>query len=429
MQKIMGVARKTWSHFMHDSFRRSSTLLIIAQLVNAGSAFLFWIICARLFDTHTVGLATAFISFGALVGTFTTLGLPTTVIRFLPRSEHKSQLFGAAFTLVLAASFVTSAIAYWIIQWVAPDLTFVQSSGVLVALLAALIVSNALAPLLDNVFMAFKKSEYILFKYTVTGLLRVGLPFAVTAMAIKGIVSVYTVTLLIGVIFSIIVARRKFFSGESIRAKWDELTRHRGFAVRTYIGNMSGVLPGTVVPIIVLNALGPTQAAYYYMPMMFAQFLSVLSGSVASALVSETSQHDDTEQHKVQLVHAIKHLFSMLVPAVIGFIALGWLVLRIYGADYAANGYPALIVLSLAALFVGINWLGDTWLVVTKRMNAFLIMNTVNSLLVLGSVYVFAQHGLVMAAVGWLIAQALTVVIYVSVFMRDALAVAFRRKV
>lgn len=404
---------------MHDSFRRSSTLLVLAQLVNAGSGFLFWLICARLFEPHTVGLATAFISFAALAGTFTTLGLPITLMRFLPRSRHKSQLFSTAFALIFAASLLTSSIAYLILDVVAPDLSFVQASMSLVLLLATLITANALSPLLDNLFMAFKKGEYILLKYAGVALLRVGLPFLVTALAVKGIVSVYAIAVALSVVYGFVIARRKFFADGPMRMKWDELTRHRGFATRTYLGNMCGVLPGTIVPIIILNALGPAKAAFFYMPMMFAQFLSVLSGSVSSALVSETSQHDDSKQHKMQLIQAIKHLFSMLVPASIGFAAVGWLILSIYGHEYAVNGYPVLLVLCAAALFVGANWLGDTWLIVTKRMNAFLAMNALNSVLVLACVYLFAQGGLVLAAIGWLVAQVVTVAVYLTIFARD----------
>jgi O-antigen/teichoic acid export membrane protein len=414
-------ALRIWHHVMHDSFRRNSTLLIIAQLINACSSFLFWIICARLFTAHTVGLATAFISFAALAGTFTTLGLPTTIIRFLPRSMHKSQLFGAALALVCAASLLGASVGVLAIKHIAPDLSFVQTSLTLTVLLFALIVANALTPLLDNTLMAFKKGEHILARYALTSALRVLLPFAFVSMAVSGIVSVYVIVMALSVLYGVIVVRRKLFMDMSLHPRFSEVMKHRGFAIRNYAGVLAGVLPSTLVPIIVLNALGPTKAAFFYMPMQFAAFLSVISSSVSQALVSESSQHDDAAMHKEELLHAVRHLFRLLVPAAFGVMVSGWLVLRLYGAQYASNGYVPLVILCLAALFVGVNWLGDTWLIITKRMNSYLIMNAINSLLVLGSVAAFAKLGLVAAATGWLVAQAITVVIYLSVFGRDAL--------
>ena len=78
---------------MQDSLRRNSSLLILSQAINAGAAFLFWIICARLFTTTEVGLAVAIVAFSSLVSTFTNLGLPNTVIRFLPTSKRPGGLF------------------------------------------------------------------------------------------------------------------------------------------------------------------------------------------------------------------------------------------------------------------------------------------------------------------------------------------------
>ena len=102
-------------------------------------------------------------------------------------------------------------------------------------------------------------------------------------------------------------------------------------------------------------------------------------------------------------------------------IIVGWPVLRIYGLQYANAGYPVLVVLALSSLFVGINWLGDTWLNINKRSREYFLMNAFNALLVVGFVRLFAPHGLVLVAAGWLCGQALSTVVYLVIFARGQL--------
>src|ERR1019366_5768203 len=91
---------KLYEHFMHDSLRRNSSLLILSQAISAGVGFIFWVICARLFSSHSLGLATSFVAFGSLIATFANLGLATTLIRFLHGSKAKGGLIATSVALV-----------------------------------------------------------------------------------------------------------------------------------------------------------------------------------------------------------------------------------------------------------------------------------------------------------------------------------------
>lgn len=409
-----------YRHFMHDTFTRNSSFLIGGQLLSAGSAFIFWIICARLFSSSDVGLATAFVSYATLVATFTTLGMPTTIIRFLPQTKNKSRLLWTAFSLVLALSFVGALLSLLLINIVAPDLNIVTSSSALMAMLCVLIVVNAINPLMDNTFMAYRKGEYIFIKSLIVSIPRILLPFLVVGLALKGIVSVFVIIALITITYGFFILRTKIVLEKS-DSLHNELLNHKGFAVRNFIGGLTGILPSTLVPIIVLNNLGASSAAYFYIPLQMAALLGVISGSVSQAFVSESSQKDDIKLHILQLRNAVKHLFRLLVPAVLMLIVFGWFALRIYGQEYASNGYLPLVILATAGLFVGVNWLGDTWLIITKKMNSYIAMNAFNSILVVFFVLIISKHGLVATSLAWLAAQITTMIVYVSIFMRKYL--------
>lgn len=271
-----------YRHFMHDTFTRNSSFLIGGQLLSAGSAFIFWIICARLFSSSDVGLATAFVSYATLVATFTTLGMPTTIIRFLPQTKNKSRLLWTAFSLVLALSFVGALLSLLLINIVAPDLNIVTSSSALMAMLCVLIVVNAINPLMDNTFMAYRKGEYIFIKSLIVSIPRILLPFLVVGLALKGIVSVFVIIALITITYGFFILRTKIVLEKS-DSLHNELLNHKGFAVRNFIGGLTGILPSTLVPIIVLNNLGASSAAYFYIPLQMAALLGVISGSVSQA--------------------------------------------------------------------------------------------------------------------------------------------------
>jgi len=421
MKSLQSKATRIYSHMMHDSMRRNSSLLILSQAVLAGGLFLFYIICAHLFPTSTVGYATSFISFGLLVATFTNLGLPNTNIRFLPTSKRKGGLFVAALLLIIISSIIGGLIALSILAHWDTSLSFITSSVFLSITLVALISGTAVSALLDSTLMAYRRGEFVLAKAVIITLPRIVLPFFVVAAGTKGITGVYVVTLLLGLLFNVYIIFRKLLKTESLKPHIGEVAAHKAYASSNYFGGMFGVLPSTLVPIIILSRLGPTDAAYFYMPAQIAAFLSVVCNSVSQALMSEASQTDDINQHRQAFKKAFRHQYQILGLLVVILIVFGWLILRLFGAAYAANGYVPLVILSLSSLVVGVNWLGDTWLNINKRSRDYFLMNAFNSLAVIILVYVFAEHGLVPATIGWLLGQLLSAGVYILIFARGQL--------
>lgn len=416
------VAGKTYRHFMHDSLRRNSSLLILSQAVNAGAAFVFWVICAHLFLTKEVGLAIAFISFGTLVATFTNLGLPNTVIRFLPTSKQKGGLFSSSIYAVLVASVVGSIVALSLISILVPKLGFVSHSLDLSLVLALLIIGSSLSPLLDGTLMAFRKGQYILGKALIINIPRILLPFLLVSWGLKGIISPYSMLIILGIAYNLFIVIRKLVPGESLSPRMNEIRQHTGYALGNYFGGMFGILPTTLVPLIVLSKLGAESAAYIYMPLQIAAFLNIISSSTSQALISEASQVGSLSKRTIHFKNATKHLFSLLIPAIICVAVIGWPVLLVYGKAYAQHGFLPLVVLAGSSAFVAINWLGDTFLNIQKRARAYFMMNGFNAFVVVGFVYIFAnKHSLIAVSIGWLLGQVISAMVYLIIFQRARL--------
>jgi O-antigen/teichoic acid export membrane protein len=421
MGRVQTYSDTVHRYFLQDSLRRNSSLLILSQAINAGAAFLFWIICARLFTTSQVGMAVAIVAFGLLVSTFTNLGLPNTVIRFLPTSKRPGGLFTCSLYLATSCSVVGALLSIVLIKFLVPKLGIVQSTEYLSLMLVLLIVGNSLSGILDSVLMSFRKGQYILWKALIISIPRLVLPIFVVSFGLRGIVSIYVVMLLVGISYNLYVILRKLLKDQPLAPVLDEILEHKSYTAANYFGIIFAILPATLLPIIVLDRLGATDAAYFYMPMQIAVFLNYIPSSTSQALISESSQSEDPSTYKSHFTNALLHSYRLLVPATLLLIALGWPILHLYGPDYAAAGYPVLILLSGSMVFVTINFLGDTWLNIQRRSMAYFLMNAFNAIAVVGLAFLLSDHGLTGIGFGWLAGQAISAVVYLAIFGRNSL--------
>jgi O-antigen/teichoic acid export membrane protein len=427
MRSLRVVLIRTYKHLMDDSLRRNSSLLILSQAINSGCAFIFWIVCAHLFRANIIGLATAFVSYGALAAIFTNLGLPNTIVRFLPMSKHKAGLFAASLYSILVSSVLGGVLALFLIKDLVPKLGFVSSSLILSITLMTLIALTAVSALMDGTLMAFRKGEYILGKAIIINIPRLILPFFVASLGLKGITGTYVFVFLFGVAYNAVIILSRLFSKKSFKPIFNEIRKHKSYVTSNYLGSMFAALPSALVPIIILSKLGANRAAYFYMPLQMAGFLGIVAASSASALIAEASQSENEDEHRHHFKNAFMHTYRILIPAIVVFCLLAWPVLLIYGKQYQASGFWPLIILTISSLFVSINYLGDTWLNVKRRSQAYFLMNACNAITVVGFVYLFAKQGLVSASFGWMLGQLASGGIYLIIFARGNLFSAVAR--
>ena len=156
------------------------------------------------------------------------------------------------------------------------------------------------------------------------------------------------------------------------------------------------------------------------MPMQLSGFLIVIASSTSQAMLSESSQksHSDNSSH---LVNAFKHVYKMLIPSSLLLVSVGWIILKIYGSDYARNGFDLLLLLSFSSLFVAVNAIGDMWMLVKKAIKDYVAMQVLNAVLVILFAYLFINSGLIGVGFGWLIGQLITAVIYILIFQKHHL--------
>jgi len=107
----------------------------------------------------------------------------------------------------------------------------------------------------------------------------------------------------------------------------------------------------------------------------------------------------------------LRGVYLLLVPAVAVVVAIAPWLLDLFGASYSAAATGCLRVLALSTLLTGGTYMVDSVLIAGDRIVAYVFINAANAALVLACVGVLLPRGLTAAALGWALAQALSLVI------------------
>lgn len=400
---------QVYGHFMHDSLRRSSTFLLGSSAVGSLFGFVFWLLCAHFTSSTQVGYAASLLAYVSLYSTITTLGLTNAVIRFLPHHKNKDAYMGTVMAITVSSSLLLGTGLVYAIRYFSPKLLFAVTSPETFALLLFILVLSSVSNIADAALLAHRDAKTVFLKAIWQSPIKVLLPFIFAGLSLESILLTYALSTLIGTVYELRVLYRAHH--KRLMVSMASLADSYRFTAGNFLGTICGIFPATLVPIIVLNQLGASLAAYFYIAMQFASLLSLISSASAQAYLSEASNDHDT-QYMQHLVKAVRNLYSLLIPAALLMAVAGTQALRFYGHAYYVHATTVLLLLCLSSMFVGINWLGDSLLNVQKRPLAYGVMNFINALLVIVLVRFTASHGLAAVGWGWLAAQVLTVLLY-----------------
>jgi O-antigen/teichoic acid export membrane protein len=314
---------------------RSSASLLANTAFTGALGALFWLVAARLFPADQIGAAVAASSLLIALAFAAQLNLATALSRFLPGAgaQQRSMVFYAYRMGSLSAVAVGGVMA----------LIAIARGGVLVdgwspALIAALVLSLpvwVVFTLQDSVLVAVRRSEWVPIENTVASIAKLlVLPLCVGIGGGAGVLVAWTapaIPLVLGV--TVILVRRFLDPG---RERFTAKRSLMAYAVKDLPGSVMYLLSLRLVPLLVVQRIGPTAGAYIGVPWTILSVAAMVLPSLSRSLLAELS-HDDVDQ-AVLLRRAVRLVFVVLAPcAVVGFVAAGPL-LAIAGAPYEAFG-------------------------------------------------------------------------------------------
>jgi O-antigen/teichoic acid export membrane protein len=404
-------ARSVLRGLAGDALYRGSLFLLINTVATSAIGFVFWALAARRYPAAAVGVFASVTSGVGLLAAIAALGLSNTTMRRVAGAVNPRELVTVAVTAIATVGAALCLITVVLLGPVLPAALHLQQHGRMAFLVTVLVVVTAVSSTLDACLVGIRASHIVLVKNVVGSLAKVAALVLLTALGSSGLLVAYGLGLTLATILSGVALSRRL-GGQVGFGSFRALPRYLSMTSGNYLATVLGIVPTSIVPVEVLVIRGAAETARFAVAFLIAGFLNFIPSTIAQVLFAEASRPGVTLGG--QLRKAIRGVYGLVVPAVAVVVAAAPLLLRLFGMSYVpATG--CLRILALSALLTGGTYLVDSLLIARDRTRAYVFMNGANAALVVGCVAVALPHGLTAAAVGWALAQGLSLLLGLAV--------------
>ena len=412
--------RKELKQHLNDPLFKNSYFLMTSTVVGSLLGFIFWMLIARYYTPYDVGLATALISAANLLTAFSLLGFGYGIRRFLPNEIDKQGMINSCLTITFLFSILLSAIFILGIDIWSPALLFVRENILFLMFFIVFPCANAIIQLQRSVFMALRSAEFTFIQNTTLSVLKLIFVLYLMAFSAFGIFSSWTIAACITLIFSIffLTPRRvhSYLPIPTIKKKMIKDMFPISFG--NYIAENFGVIPNSVLPLMIINVLNPEMNAYFFMALAISNLLIMVSVAVNSSLFVEGSYAPELFRNNV--IKAIKFTFLLIIPAILGIFIFGDKLLLLFGRAYAENGFYVLCILVLAVIPFTINKIYSTIKNVQLNVKPVIYLNALIAILTIVISYVLMiKIGLIGVALGYTLGQGIGAVVVFAAVKRE----------
>lgn len=327
--------------------------LIMTSAVTSVLGFAYWWLAARLFPPQTVGLASAALSAMMLIGNFAILGLGTMLIGELPRQRGKE------FSLITAALILSGAVGGvlgLVFALVAPLLSVeLQALGANVqdvVLFAAGVSLTAITLVFDQAVIGLWRSDLQLWRNTLLAVAKLVLLVAAGLWLSHTLGLTIYATWAAGNALSLVAlvayaVLKGNWLRRTYRPHWGLLRKLGLVSLQHHLINLTLQAPSQVLPILVTVLLSATINAWFYVSLMLANFVYLLSLALTTVLYAANSDEPDTFVRQARLTLGLSIGISVLANAVLLFGTKQ--VLSLFGQGYVEQAAWSLRILALGA--------------------------------------------------------------------------------
>jgi O-antigen/teichoic acid export membrane protein len=376
-------------------------------------------VVARFYTVYEVGVGSAIISAIYFLALLSTLGLDIAIIRFLPKSQKPVELVNACLTLTGIIALVIGGIFLVGLGLWSPPLIFVRERPVFAAAFLVFTFGWTLSGVIGSVFIARRRAEFNLAENIILSLLKIPLPIVmVLFFHAFGIVSSWGVATGIAVIVCL------FFFLPRVQQSYKPVPNLNlnmvkniwKYSIGNYFVSILAATPSFILPLMIVKILSGEQNAYFYVAWTIAGLLFSIPWAASRSLFAEGSHFED--RLRIDARRAFKFALVLLIPAIILVVVLAKWLLLLFGSSYSSNGLTLLWILGGSSIFVGINSVYYTILLVRHRIRELLVIRGLVTIAVLvASALIMPAMGIVGIGYAWIGAQAV-VSLYVALSMR-----------
>lgn len=381
---------KVYRHFMHDSLYRNSIFLMLDTAILAVFGFIFWAIAAQNYSVHDVGITATLISAAGLMTLLSALGFDSTLIRYLANYKEANKLINTAFTVTGITAFIIASLYLLIVSLSTNNLSFMHESLLYYVPFIAFMVVNLWNNISNNVFIAFRKTHYVLLVNLGFSMLRLTLLILLATFGLNGILTSQFAGIATSLLLTFIVLRRVFKYKYKLLIDLGVLQEFKYYASNSYISNTLANVPNLLMPTILFITLGPNFAAYYYIVNTIASSLNIIPSATAQSMFAEGSL--DTKNLKTYVIRSFKIVSYTLIPSVIILSCVGNYILNFFGSEYAKNGNILLLLITISMLPRAVNYILSTVLRIKHKLRQLSAIYAVYTFIILFGAYITLRH-------------------------------------
>ncbi len=412
-------SRQRLRQFLTTPLYANAVYLMASYAVMALFGFLFWVVAARFYTEAEVGYSSAIIAAASILALLSLLGFNYSLIRFLPRAEKPQELINSCFTLSGLISLAIAGIFLATVDFWSPTLAFIKENAIFPATFIILTLILVLSALAGAVYIAKRRAGFVLSQNIIHSLVKIPLPILLALFFHAfGIVASWGIAIGVSLTVSLFLFLPKVqdhykpiptLKLNLIKGMWQ-------YSGGNYLAHIFTAAPPLILPVMVVNLLGPEQNAYFYIAWMITALLSAIPTSVSQSLFTEGSHFEDKLRENA--TKSLKFTFLLLVPAVILIVLAGKWLLLAFGQSYSANALYLLWILTISSLPLGINSIYTSVLRVTGRIKELMVIwGFIAVAMLMVSYLIMPATGIISIGYAWLGVHS-AVAIYVLVFVK-----------
>jgi beta-1,4-N-acetylglucosaminyltransferase len=383
-QRAWGIAHAKAIWIRCRSLLGSAACLLATDVIASLAGLVFWGAAARLYRPQQVGLASALLAAVALASSIAGLGTSTGLARYLPQAAHPHRLLNSILTLNAACALLVS-VAYLAGASVwSPSLAFVWREATYAAGFVLFSVSTVLGTAVKMAFVAQRQAGRALHYACILNLGRLLLLFPLRGLGAAGLVSAVGAACAAATVLSLCRHLPRALDGYRPRLLLHvgELRAIVPYSLGSSLAGLLLASTRTVLPLLVLEALGQEANAYACTTLTIGAILAMPAVALGTAALAEGAR--DPRNAGAVLRPATALAVALALPAAgIAVMAAATLLLP-FGAGYAREGAGLLRWLALAAPLTALKELYLARLRVEARIGRLIAWSAACSLVTLG---------------------------------------------
>lgn len=381
----------------------------MASFFSAIIGFFFWIIAARYYTQNDIGIISAIISSKSLIAIISSIGLPTALLFYLPRSDNKNKMINSCMTLSIIVSIAISIIFIAGIKIWISELEQIFKSPLMIIAFIVITAMTVISSVMTGAFTAGRRSSFHMTKENIFSIVKI-LPLVLfTGFGAVGIFLSWGFGLIISTIIGFILLHKLWRYSPSLT--FDPIIKNMAsFSAGNYTAGIFYNLPRFIFPIMIVSLISAESAGYFFIALTVAGLLYAISQSISSSLLAESSNGADLWKN---VNKAVKFNLLLLIPGLLLFLIFGKFVLNIFNTSYGENATTTLIILAIASIPISLNNIFCAVRNSQRKVGSVIKLNAIVAILsiVLAMVFIKSIEGV---AIAYLIANSIgaAIVIY-----------------